>query len=301
MLRYLFTENGFIIVWLHLLEKSGLLFLNKVNVIRLRLQYWFLINKKCWREADRLSLFLKNLHCLGPDLSTLSLKSVKLFGWSLSLILNCEQFPFVLGHSTCGAMRNSSFAQYGTCFLHSILFHFYFSFASRIFYFQLCRMCPIEFSRSVLIHFVVLFDSAAFKGIFNYFKLGVESELELVTASAIIAANNIMKKMEVMVSRTKYALEESQLLESGNAVLCKLGTDPVSQSLRASRAAHTRAMKDGRIQELPFQVLCKRNFAFTQLNICGSCIWYLTIVRQKRRSRMKAACPKRSRHIFNFM
>lgn len=57
----------------------------------------------------------------------------------------------------------------------------------------------------MLISFIVLFESAAFKAKFTFFDVPENSSLLWVATAAVPAVREVMKKMEVNVSRRRSA------------------------------------------------------------------------------------------------
>lgn len=111
-------------------------------------------------------------------------------------------------------------------------------------------MITVDIKGTLLIFFIVLYETPTFEARFNFPELFVRGFLEWVATAAIPAADETMESMDVRASRRKSALKVSQLLRSETLRLCELGTKQTRLVLRAPLAFYTYALKDGRIRKL---------------------------------------------------
>lgn len=80
------------------------------------------------------------------------------------------------------------------------------------------------------------------------------------------SGNEILGKMEVMFSRRKPAIKESQFLKIAILVSKETGTEQIRHVLRASMAINAYAMKDSPIQKIFFHLFCDWCFFITLVN-----------------------------------
>lgn len=90
--------------------------------------------------------------------------------------------------------------------------------------------------------------------------------LEWATTTAVPDAKEIMKRMEVEVSRRKLTLKESEVTKIQMLALHDLGTKEVLQVLEAFLAFHTYGLKNGQIRNVYFYLLCERTIPVTSSN-----------------------------------
>lgn len=103
------------------------------------------------------------------------------------VILSCKQFSLVVFHSYCKTVLHSLIYHSENYFLHSILFHFSFFFRFRSFIFQILLHDAVNINDDVLISFLALFDTTAFKTMLNPPKVSVKSVLESIEIATVLA------------------------------------------------------------------------------------------------------------------
>lgn len=144
-------------------------------------------------------------------------------------------------------------------------------------------MRPFKINHRVQISSLVLFDTAAFTGMFNSLDFRVERISQFGETAAVPVAKNILQRMKVKVSRRKSAMEELQLLNGEKLALGELDTVQIRRALKSYLLSHNSVMMDGLIAELFLHVARQRNLLFTLRTSALFLQLVSTTVRRKRR------------------
>lgn len=118
---------------------------------------------------------------------------------------------------------------------------------------------------------------------------------------AVTAAKLVMNIVEVKFSRRKSALRKSQFLKQKYLALRELAIEQAHPVVRVCIAAHTKAKKNGRIQELFSHFSGERSFLSLCWTMHGACIWYFTIIEKRHRFHRKWSYWQRTSHSPIFM
>lgn len=123
-----------------------------------------------------------------------------------------------------------------------------------------------EISRGRLMYFLVLFDTANFKGEFNSIALPIRSMFEWAATVTVPAETEVMERMQVTVLHRRARLTETQISKrrAWHFVVSKLSK--ARQLHTASLAIETYAMKEGEFESSSFTSLVEGTF----LSLCSA-------------------------------